>query len=216
MNITENMAQELIATYNSGDEGKTYQKAKELLGRFKRDQYLFTYAEHHYLMAKAFYCLFATINESIGQDGTSVVKLIYYHLMENYLKNADADASTPQYRDLLGGCQLGLVIMINYGQFIMDHILTGVCHIVPGYSQDRLFDQILLFNSIIDRAENVYNFHYVSDSLVDRDYQKVKKGLMKLSLKTADFDALKQRCNELIESNSLYIKLSFPIPVDYE
>ena len=39
---------------------------------------------------------------------------------------------------------------------------------------------------------------------------------MKLSLKTADFDALKQRCNEVIEGNSPYIKHSFPIPADYE
>ena len=210
MNITENMAQELIATYNSGDEGKTYQKAKELLDRFKKERASFTYAEHHYLMAKAFYYIFFIITDLNTDDKISIVKFIYYHLMENYLKNADADASTPQYRDLLGGCQLGLVIMLRHGHFITACILAGICHIMPNYAQENLFEQILLFSNILYRAEEEH-FHYFSDDLVSKDYKNITQGITKYSLNPEEFTALKERCNKSMRNNSTYICASFPM-----
>ncbi|WP_036891208.1 hypothetical protein, partial [Prevotella corporis] len=213
MNTTESMAKELISAFNLGDKEKTYQKAKELLDRFKGNQYLFTCTDHHYLMAKAFHYLSATITDLSTEDRISITMCIYYHVMENYLKNGDAIPSSPEYEDLLGGCQLGLVIMLRHGPFFINYVLATMCQIMPDYAQEHFFNQVLLFCNIIYRAEERH-LHYFSDDLVNKEFQSITQGITKYSLTSHEFSTLKQKCNNVIKNNSGYIAASFPMSGD--
>ena len=92
MNIDE-IAQRIVSDFNAENDEMFKVGTKEMLHKMKHYESMFSVVKHPYLVAKSLYFILTEDYLSVDEQ-ISAVKLAYFCLLNNYLKNAEM--STPE------------------------------------------------------------------------------------------------------------------------
>ena len=89
MKSIEQIANEFMTAYSSGNEEETSRRANIFARAIKRDEWQFKKVEHTYAMARAMYYLLRANDRLSSDDSGAIVRLVYYCLLRNYSENSD-------------------------------------------------------------------------------------------------------------------------------
>ncbi|WP_140392844.1 hypothetical protein [Parabacteroides sp. An277] len=170
MERIEECAVNLLAAYGSGDNETLLKQAKFLAYRISRNENQFCRLTHYYIVAKALDKLLDLDDQLNFSDALygSIIKLIYYCLLRNYLEYSDLPHTDTKYADLVGGCELAFVIICENINFIMYNIIGGSLQSLPNKSEEIIRNQLLLFGGIVKNSiENHYQ-HFSEEQLSNR------------------------------------------------
>ena len=123
MNIDE-IAQRIVSDFNAENDEMFKVGTKEMLHKMKHYESMFSVVKHPYLVAKSLYFILTEDYLSVDEQ-ISAVKLAYFCLLNNYLKNADKQTIDPEYEDLVSGCKLALVLFSMQNQYLMFSVIAG-------------------------------------------------------------------------------------------
>lgn len=163
MKSIEQIANEFMTAYNSGNEEETSRRANIFTIAIKRDEWQFREVKHTYLIARAMYYLLRVNDRLSSEDNGAIVRLVYYCLLRNYLENKDVLSTDIKYADLISGCELAFVVMCKSGQFLIYRILSGALGYMPNIAQKHVVDQMFLFGGIVKEA-NEKGYHQFLDA----------------------------------------------------
>ena len=114
------------------------------------EESMFSIVSRPYLVAKSLYVML-TQDYLSEDDQMSCVKLAYFCLLSNYLKNCDKRPCNTEYEDLVSGCKLALVLIMMQNQFLMYSIIAPQAGYINPDTHMR--NQLLLFGGIVKEAE---------------------------------------------------------------
>lgn len=169
MKSIDQLANEFMDAYNSGDEEVISRKADVFAKAIKRDEWQLKKVEHTYAIARAMYYLLRVNNRLSNDDCGAIVRLIYYCLLKNYSENNNVLSTDAKYADFIGGCELAFVIMCKSGQFLMHRILSGALGYMPNFAQKHVVNQMFLFGGIVKEAKEK-GYHHFLDTDISRRF----------------------------------------------
>ena len=158
MTPVKSLANEFLTVYNNGNKIEISHKAKILARAIRPNEWQFRSAQNPYAMARALYYSLLECGQLSQPDYNSIIKVIYYCLLKNFLKYNNDATNESSYGDFIGGNELGFIFLNQNGQFIIHRILVGSLCMMPNYAQKALIDQMLLFGGLANEAkEKGYN-----------------------------------------------------------
>ena len=174
MTPVKSLANEFLTVYNNGNKEEISLKAKILIRAIRPNEWQFRNAENPYMMARTLYTLLLETEQLSNIDYKSIIKIIYYCLLQNYLKYRDTTLRESNYGDYIGGCELGFIFLNQDGQFIINEILSGSLCFMPNYAQKYLIDQMLLFGGIVTEAKEK-GYHHTLDAFVSKTFDDMEQ-----------------------------------------
>ena len=152
------------------------QAIKEMLHQMDYDEGMFSVVEHPYTVAKSLY-LMLTEDSLSDEEKISAVKLCYFCLLKNYLKNKDEILVNYEFGDLISGCKLALVLISMQAQYLMLSVIMGQAQYID--PQTHIKNQILLFGGVIKEAENIVDTDRIwpMEAVIKDYYEDVYKEL---------------------------------------
>ena len=167
MNSVTLLANEFLTAYNNGNQEEISHKAKILASAIRPNEWLFRNTENPYLMARTLYALLLESEQLSQPDYKSIIKIIYYCLLQNYLKYCDTSLRETNYGDYIGGCELGFIFLNQNDKFtIIREILCSLCF-RPYAVHKYIIDQRLLFGGIVIQAKEK-GYHLSLDASISR------------------------------------------------
>lgn len=129
------------------------QAIKKMLHQIDYDESRFSVVKNPYTVAKSLYFIL-TEDTLSDEEIMSTIKLCYFCLLKNYLKNKDELPTdfNLAFGNLISGCKLALVLFSMQGQFLISLIASLGLFVNP---TTHLRNQLLLFAGIIEEAENI-------------------------------------------------------------
>lgn len=203
MNIDE-IAQRIVSDFNSENNEMLKVDTKQMLHKMKHYESMFSVVKRPYFVAKSLYFMMSEDYLSVDEQ-MSAVKLAYFCLLNNYLKNADKKMTDPEYEDLVSGCKLALVLFSMQNQYLMYSVIAGQA----GYTnpETHIRNQILLFGGIIKEAESSYS-SYTSEEVISKYFVDIYKELYEHLPTGSDLAALKENYFPVIKSIKSDISLN--------
>lgn len=203
MNIDE-IAQRIVSDFNAENDEMLKVDTKEMLHKMKHYERMFSVVKHPYLVAKSLYFIL-TEDYLTVDDQMSAVKLAYFCLLNNYLKNADKRPIDQEYEDLVSGCKLALVLFSMQNQYLMYSVIAGQA----GYlnPETHIRNQIFLFGGIVKEAEYPYSTFSLED-VINKYFADIFKELYNHLPTGRDLAALKEECTPVIKSIKTSISIN--------
>lgn len=195
MNIDE-IAQRIVSDFNAENYEMLKNDTKEMLHKMKFDESMFSVVKHPYLVAKSLYFMLTEDYLSVD-DQMSVVKLAYFCLLNNFLKNADKKIEEPEYEDLVSGCKLALVLISMQNQYLMYSVIGGEAGYINPETHIR--NQIFLFGGIIKEAERSKSIFLLED-IIKKYFEGIFNELCNQLPKDRELATLKDKCIPIIKS----------------
>lgn len=120
-----------------------------MLYKMRKEERMFSVVRNPYLVAKSLYFML-TEDYLTEDDQMSAVKLSYFCLLKNFIKNIDKKLGDSEYRDLVSGSKLALVLISMQNQYLMYSIIMGQAGYINPETHIR--NQILVFGGIVKEA----------------------------------------------------------------
>lgn len=163
MNIDE-IAQKIVSSFNAGDKVSLKQWTKFMLLKIRKEESMFSVVKTPYLVAKSLY--FMLTEDYLSEDDQmSAVKLSYFCLLKNFLKNMDKRQGDSKYEDLVLGCKLAVVLISMQNQYLMYSIIMGQAKYLN--PEQHIRNQILVFGGIAKEA-NLSHCNFFLEDVINR------------------------------------------------
>ena len=95
MNIDET-AQKIVSSFNAENNVMLKEETKEMLRQINYNEGMFSVVKRPYLVAKSLY--FMLTEDFLSEENqVSIIKLAYFCLLNNYLKNMDSKPGDSEY-----------------------------------------------------------------------------------------------------------------------
>ena len=204
MNIDE-IAQNIVSSFNADDTIMLKMKTKDMLRQINSNESMFSVVQHPYLVAKSLY--FMLTEDYLTEDEQiSVIKLVYFCLLNNYLKNSGCKSGEAGYDDLVSGCKLALVMISMQNQYLKYSIISGQARYINPETHIR--NQILLFGGIAKEAE-IAHCTYPLEDVINSYFVDIFNELYRHFPIGRDLAILKENCTPVIKNikNSISINL---------
>jgi hypothetical protein len=204
MNIDE-IAQNIVSSFNADDTIMLKMKTKDMLRQINSNESMFSVVQHPYLVAKSLY--FMLTEDYLTEDEQiSVIKLVYFCLLNNYLKNSGCKSGEAGYEDLVSGCKLALVMISMQNQYLKYSIISGQARYINPETHIR--NQILLFGGIAKEAE-IAHCTYPLEDVINSYFVDIFNELYRHFPIGRDLAILKENCTPVIKNikNSISINL---------
>lgn len=195
MNIDE-IAQRIVSDFNAENDEMLKVDTKEMLHKMKHYESMFSVVKHPYLVAKSLYFMLTEDYLSVD-DQMSAVKLAYFCLLNNYLKNGDKQTIDPEFEDLVSGCKLALVLISMQNQYLMYSVIAGLAGYINPETHIR--NQIFLFGGIVKEAECSHSISSLEE-VVNKYFAGIYKELSSHLPTGRDLAELKENCTSVIKS----------------
>ncbi len=203
MNIDET-ARKIVSAFESENAVVLKEGTKEMLRQIKHYESLFSVVINPYIVAKSLYFML-TEDYLTENDQISVIKLAYFCLLNNYLKNKDSKPGDSEYEDLVSGCKLALVLISMQNQYLMYSVIAGqALYINP---ETHIRNQVLLFGGIVKEAERA-NCNFPLDDVINKYYVEIIKELNNYLPIGKDLAILKEKCTPVINNIKTNIMLN--------
>lgn len=170
MKQIEEIAISFITAYNSSAKEEIAKKKQSLLNEINKNEFQLSKITHYYTMARALYYLLQEDNNNLfltDEGYGSIVRLIYYCLLQNYFINNEVKPSDVKYKDIIGGSELACIIICENPEFLTYRILTAALHYMPNYSQKHISNQLRLFGGIIKESKENNYYHTLDKNISD-------------------------------------------------
>lgn len=216
MNIEE-IARNIVNAFRSDNETMLKQETKKMLHQMNFDESMFSVVRNPYIVAKSLY--FMLTQEYLSEEQqVSTIKLCYFCLLKNYLKNMDRKAGEPEYEDLVSGCKLALVLISMQNQYLMYSVIAGLAQYIN--PQTHIRNQVLLFGGIVKEADEMVDTNYVYplEGVIKDYYLNVYKELDgNLHLPTGRQLAVhKENCTPIIKNIATSISINLKEPPEFD
>ena len=200
----DQLAENIISSYND-DRATLKETTTFMLHKMKYNEGMFSVVERPYIVAKSLYYML-TEDYLSTEEQMSAVKLIYFSLLNNYLKNSESKYGDIGYEDLVSGSKLALVLFSMQNQFLMYSIIAGQAgYINP---ETHLRNQIFLFGGIAKEAEAA-NVIFPLEDIINKYYVDIFKELYPHLPVGLQLATLKEQCTPVIKSIKVGISLNF-------
>ncbi len=203
MKIDE-IAQKIIYSFTDENDTMFKENTKNMLHQIRYYESMFSVVKFPYLVAKSLYYILTEDNLTV-EEQMSCVKLSYFCLLNNYLKNADKKNVDAEYEDLVSGCKLALVLISMQNQYLMYSIIAGQARYINPETHIR--NQILLFGGIIKEAELSHS-NFPLEEVINMYFTNIFKELYNYLPTGRDLAALKENCTPVIKSIKTDISLN--------
>lgn len=213
MNIEE-IAQNIVNAFTSDNETLLKQETKKMLHQMDYDESMFSVVKRPYLVAKSLY--FMLTQEYLSDEQQmSTIKLCYFCLLKNYLKNMDRKAGEPGYEDLVSGSKLALVLISMQSQFLTFSVVAGLMLFVN--PQAHIKNQVLLFAGIAKESENA-KYVFPLEDIINDYYVDIYKELNShLHLPNGrELAVHKENCNQIIKDIATNISVNLKEPPEFD
>ena len=195
MNIDE-IAQRIVSDFNAENDEMLKVDTKEMLKIMKSYESMFSVVKRPYIVAKSLYFMLTEDYLSVDEQ-MSCVKLAYFCLLNNYLKNAEKKTVDSEYEDLVSGCKLALVLFSMQNQYLMYSVIAGLAGYINPETHIR--NQTLLFGGIVKESENS-RFIFPLEEIIDKYSSGIFNELYSHLPTGRDLAALKENCTPVIKS----------------
>lgn len=146
----DQLAENIVSSFNADDTATLKETTKFMLNKMKHHEGMFSVVKRPYIVAKSLYFML-TEDYLSTEEQMSAVKLVYFCLLNNFLKNCDSKYDEAGYEDIVSGSKLALVLFLMQNQFLMYSVIAGQAgYINP---ETHLRNQMLLFGGIAKEAE---------------------------------------------------------------
>lgn len=201
----DQLAENISSSFNVDDRATLKETTKFMLHKMRHHESMFSVVNRPYIVAKSLYFML-TEDYLSTEEQMSAVKLIYFCLLNNYLKNCDSKYGSREYEDLVSGCKLSLVLFSMQNQFLMYSIIAGQAgYINP---ETHLRNQMLLFGGIVKEAENAHD-KFPLENVISRYFVDIFKELYNHMPTGRELATLKENCTPVIKSIKRDISLNF-------
>lgn len=192
------------------------QAIKKMLHQMDYNESMFSAVEHPYTVAKSLYFMLAEDSLS-DEEKVSTVKLCYFCLLKNYLKNKDVIPINLAFEDLISGCKLILVLISMQSQYLMYSVIAGQANYIN--PQTHIRNQVLLFGGIIKETEIMVDTDFVwsVEAIIKNNYVSIYKELEShLNLPTkSELLIYKEKYTPIIEHIATSISNNLKEPADW-
>lgn len=203
MNIDET-AQKIVFSFNAENNVMLKEETKEMLRQINYYESMFSVVKRPYLVAKSLYFML-TEDYLTADNQISIIKLAYFCLLNNYLKNMDKKFGDLEYEDLVSGCKLALVLISMQNQYLMYSVIAGqALYINP---ETHIRNQALLFGGIAKEAE-LANFNFPLEDIINKYYLDIFKELNRHLPTGKDLVILKEKCTPVIKNIEMSISVN--------
>jgi hypothetical protein len=195
MNIDET-AQKIVSAFKAENAVMLKEETKEMLRQINYYESLFSVVKRPYLVAKSLY-LMLTEDYMTENNQIAVIKLAYFCLLNNYLKNMDKKPDDLEYEDLVSGCKLALVLFSMQNQYLMYSVIAGQALYINPETHFR--NQVLLFGGIAKEAELAL-CKFPLEDIINKYYVDIFKELNSHLPTGKDLAILKEKCTPVIKN----------------
>ena len=188
-------AKKIVSSFNTGDTVMFKRETQYMLSLIRHEEDMFSVVKCPYLVAKSLYFMLTEDFLSVDEQ-TSCVKLTYFCLLNNYLKNSDKKPGDPGYEDLVSGCKLCFVLIFMQSQYLMYSIIAGQCLFVN--PQTHIRNQMLLFGGIVREAKTAH-CDFLLEDVIESYFSDCFEEAYCYLPTGGDLLALKESCAPVIE-----------------
>lgn len=199
----DDIAENIVSSFNAGEKSKLKDATMNMLSEIKIDESMFSIVREPYLVAKSLYFMLTQDYLTI-EEQTSVIKLVYFSLLNNYLKNCDSEPGDAGFENLVLGCKLAIVLINMQSQYLMYSVIASQGYITP---DTHLRNQALIFGGIAKEAEMAhYNFY--TEDVINRYYKDIYKEIRSYLPTGSELAKLKENCKPVIEDIKIGIQIT--------
>lgn len=203
----DQLAENIVSSFNADDRATLKETTKFMLHKMKYHEGMFSVVKRPYIVAKGLYFML-TDDYLSTEEQMSSVKLIYFCLLNNFLKNCDCKYGEAGYEDLVSGSRLALVLFSMQNQFLMYSIIAGQAgYINP---ETHLRNQMLLFGGIVKEAETAH-VNFPLEDIVNKYFVDIFKELRPHLPIGERLAAIKEQCTPVIKSIERALALTLSI-----
>lgn len=201
----DQLSENIISSFNEDDREQLKEATKFMLHKMKHHEGMFSVVKRPYIVAKSLYFML-TEDYLSSEEQMSAVKLVYFCLLNNYLKNCDSKHDEARYEDLVSGCKLALVLFSMQNKFLMYSVIAGQAgYINP---ETHLRNQMLLFGGIAKESETAHEKFPLED-IINQYYVDIFKELQPHLPIGIQLAAIKDQCTPVIKSIKRDISINF-------
>lgn len=200
----DKIAQKIVSSYIGKKEEILAQNTREMLLELHRNEYAFSAVKYPYLVAKSLYYIWSS-GKLIEDDQIFCVRLIYFCLLNNYLKNAESNPGEANYKNLVLGCKLAIVLISMQREYLMYDVIHRAGYVIP---ETHLRNQIHLFGGIIKEAENL-NYLFPVEDIIGKYFKEIFKEIYSILPVGNDLAKLRESYGPTIKRIKMDMQLSF-------
>ena len=201
----DQLAENIVSSFNVDDRASLKEATRFMLHKMKHHEGMFSVVKRPYIVAKSLYFML-TEDYLTTEEQMSAVKLVYFCLLNNFLKNCDSRYGDAGYEDLVSGSKLALVLFSMQNQFLMYSIIAGQAgYINP---ETHLRNQMLLFGGIAKESEAVHA-NFPLEEIINRYYGNIFKELHSHLPVGLQLTTLKEQCTPVIKNIKRDISFNF-------
>ncbi len=201
----DQLAENISSSFNADDRATLKETTKFMLHKMRHHESMFSVVKRPYIVAKSLYFIL-TEDYLSTEEQMSAVKLVYFCLLNNYLKNCDSKYGDAGYQDLVSGSKLALVLFSMQNQFLMYSIIAGQAgYINP---ETHLRNQMFLFGGIAKEAE-VAHINFPLEDMINKYYVDIFRELRPHLPIGEQLAVIKERCAPVIKNIKRDISINF-------
>ena len=168
------------------------------------EESMFSIVGQPYLVAKSLY--FMLTEDYLTEDNQmSSVKLAYFCLLKNYLKNCDKQPGDAEYEDLVSGCKLALVLISMQNQYLMYSIIGPKAGYINPDTHMR--NQILLFGGIIKESK-IARCNFPMEDVINKYFTEIFEELNSHLHTGRELALIKEKATPVIKNIETSISLN--------
>lgn len=170
MERIEQIANDFMTAYNSGDKVELTKRSNSFLIAILSDEYQFTKITHTYMVARALYYLWRNSNRLDDNECNAITRLLYYCLLRNYAENANIEPTDTKYSDMIGGCELATVVICDNGGYLAHQVLAVELEIILPFAERKMTEQLILFAGMVKEA-NTMGYYQSLDAQISAEFK---------------------------------------------
>lgn len=201
----DQLAENVVSSFNADDTATLQETTKFMLHKMKHHEGMFSVVKRPYIVGKSLYFML-TEDYLSTEEQMSAVKLVYFCLLNNFLKNCDRKYDEAGYEDIVSGSKLALVLFSMQNQFLMYSVIADQAgYINP---ETHLRNQMLLFGGIAKEAEAAH-VNFPLENIINQYFIDIFKELRPHLPIGEQLTALKEQCTPVIKSIKRDISINF-------
>lgn len=194
--IIDDIAQRIVSSFNSENAVKLKEGVQDMIRQIKYEESMFSIVSQPYLVAKSLY--FMLTEDYLKEDNQiSSIKLAYFCLLNNFLKNCDKKPGDAEYENLVSGSKLALVLIYMQNQYLMYSIIARQAGYINPDTHMR--NQILLFGGIAKEAEMAHH-NFPLEDVIKSYYAEIFSDLSSHLPIKGELSLLKQTVTPVIKN----------------
>lgn len=201
----DKLAENIVSSFNVDDRASLREATKFMLHKMKHYESMFSVVKRPYIVAKSLYFML-TEDYLSTEEQMSAVKLVYFCLLNNFLKNCDSKHDDSGYEDLVSGSKLALVLFSMQNQFLMYSIIAGQAgYINP---ETHLRNQMFLFGGIAKEAETAH-VDFPLEDIINNYFVDIFKELRPHLPIGSQLATMQEQCTPVIKNIKSNISINF-------